>query len=202
MILYNLGGQSSKPFNYDEQLANDTRGPYSVEVKDDNQPANAGIKRRNATSPDQLVTRIFTSEDGGYGTLHDLFQRSVKKHPNSKFLGTRRYELDDQKQYVLKEKAPVRKEFVWETYAEVCMNTHTYIHTYTHAHIHNIHNIHNSTHTFNTLYLIHDSCRLKYESRHPTHLTFYLILLCVDSLNLIFIIICRSMHRLVLLVLV
>jgi len=120
-----MGAGNSTPFNYDGQLLGDTSRQYTVEVKEDGATNdNCGLPRRSAEVADHLITHPFEAEvaagkEKRVQNIWDCFQRGVEKFPSEPCLGTRQYTVDADGKVVIKDKAPARGDYQWETYKSV-----------------------------------------------------------------------------------
>jgi len=71
------------------------------------------------------LVHVCPAEDGGCTTVYSCFQRGVRLFPGNRCMGTRVWVTEEQKdaadapKYKLEDKAPMRAEYVWETYAEI-----------------------------------------------------------------------------------
>src|SRR5690349_15147830 len=116
-----MGAVQSTEWNYEQDLLSDTDSPQSVELDvDESYPKNCGKPRRALGFKEKLNDTPHPEEGGGYHTIYECFQRSVKKFPSRPFYGTRIYELDDEKKVkIASDKQPLRGGYIWESYAEI-----------------------------------------------------------------------------------
>jgi len=112
------GSSSSLSFDYDQQLFDD-RTPQAVLVGEEVKGSSKIL--RNKISPEHLNKFPYAEEKGGgCKTIWDSFQRGLSKGPQMNCLGTRVFQVDDQKNLVKNSDGTfARGEYKWESYDAV-----------------------------------------------------------------------------------